>query len=261
MQWKRSCSHGRSETYLFQTCLPLDQSPDRACVRVSVCNQVIFPLLVLSESRSVNAQGDEPLLPLEQKKKKKKLGQMVEPRINLQVVVSSITNAHQVVQAGCRWRPWGGMWLNGNWILKKKWSLMSGFLCGGKRGSQFPQLKKWAKWIIHLFIICAIVLIGIQFSLVCVCMCVCVCVCVCYCDSVYMRVPSQGTLDPLLNLLCLMGSEIHFSWAPRGLRYTCHIIKCEIQSTVWWKGQDFIPGEIIYFFSPHLSPAGCFHVI
>lgn len=38
------------------------------CVCVSVCNQVIFPLLVLCESRSVNAQGDEPLLPLEQKK-------------------------------------------------------------------------------------------------------------------------------------------------------------------------------------------------
>lgn len=164
---------------------------------------------------------------------------MVEPRINLQMVVLSITNIHQVVQAGRWWRAWRRMWLNGNWILNsKKWSLMSGFLWGGKRGSQFLQLKKWAKWIIHLFIICAIVLIGIQFS-----------VCVCYCDSVYVRVQSQGTLDPLLNLLCLMGSEIHFSWAPSGLRYTCHIIKCEIQSTVWWKGQDFIPGEIIYFFS------------
>lgn len=68
-----------------------------------------------------------------------------------------------------------------------------------------------------------------------------------------MRVQSQGTLDPLLNLLCLMGSEIHFSWAPSRLRYTCHIIKCEIQSTVWWKGQDFIPGEIICFFFFPLS--------
>lgn len=50
-----------------------------------------------------------------------------------------------------------------------------------------------------------------------------------------------------------MGSKIHFSWAPSRLRYTCHIIKCEIQSTVWWKGQDFIPMEIIYFFSSPLS--------
>ncbi len=54
-----------------------------------------FSVLVLRESQSVNAQGDKPLLPLEQK-----LGQMVEPRINFKVVVSSITEVHQVVQAG-----------------------------------------------------------------------------------------------------------------------------------------------------------------
>lgn len=113
---------------------------------------------------------------------------------------------------------------------------MSIFLWG-QEGSQFLQLKKWTEWIIHLFIIQGIVLIRIQFSPEWGC--------------VYEQ-PQRARWTIFLNGLCLMGSEIHFSWAPSRLRYTCHIIKCEIQSTVWWTGQDFIPGEIIYFLSSRL---------
>lgn len=37
------------------------------------------------------------------------------------------------------------------------------------------------------------------------------CVYVCVCSSLCEHVQSRGTSDPLLNLLCLMGSKIHFS--------------------------------------------------
>lgn len=76
---------------------------------------------------------------------------------------------------------WGGMEPN-EWIPE------------GTGGITDSSIEKVGR-IIHLFIICGVILIGIQFNSVCVCVCI----------------QSQCMLDALLNVLCLMGSEIHFS--------------------------------------------------
>lgn len=69
------------------------------------------------------------------------------------------------------------------------------------RGITGASIEKKVSQIIHLFIICGIVLIGIQFSGECG-----VNVTLCVCAHTF-----TGHIGPCLNLLCLMGSEIHFS--------------------------------------------------
>lgn len=123
------------------------------CTQVRVCNRTWMQMTSLPFSvwlhRGMELRYWGPLL-----------GQMVWPGINSQVLVCSLMKVHQAAhkaEAAARERMWGGMEPN-EWIPEG---------AGGITDSSIEKVGR----IIHLFIICGIILIGIQFNSVCVCVC------------------------------------------------------------------------------------------